>query len=70
MPGYLSWRRPWRTASRHAIARLWLRVRASSRWTIRFTHGTARAIDRHQRERDRHRMARVGALWLGVRGGP
>ena len=38
--------------------------------TIRFTYDTARALDRYQRERAKHKMARVGALWLGVRGGP
>ena len=36
--------------------------------TIRFTYDTARALDRYQRERARHKMARAGALWLGVRG--
>jgi len=36
--------------------------------TIRFTYDTARALDRYQRERARHKMARMGALWLGVRG--
>jgi integrase len=36
--------------------------------TIKFTHDTARALDRYQRERARHKMARLGALWLGVRG--
>jgi site-specific recombinase XerD len=38
--------------------------------TVRFTYDTARALDRYQRERAKHKMARVGALWLGVRGGP
>jgi len=38
--------------------------------TIRFTYDTARALDRYQRERAKHKMARVSALWLGVRGGP
>jgi site-specific recombinase XerD len=38
--------------------------------TIRFTYDTARALDRYQRERAKHNMARVSALWLGVRGGP
>ena len=38
--------------------------------TIRFTYDTARALDRYQRERVKHKMARVSALWLGVRGGP
>jgi site-specific recombinase XerD len=38
--------------------------------TIRFTYDTARALDRYQRERAKHRMARASALWLGVRGGP
>jgi integrase/recombinase XerD len=38
--------------------------------TIKYTYDTARALDRYQRERARHRMARVSALWLGVRGGP
>ena len=38
--------------------------------TVRFTYDTARALDRYQRERAKHRMARVSALWLGVRGGP
>ena len=36
--------------------------------TVRFTYDTARALDRYLRERARHKMARVGALWLGVRG--
>jgi site-specific recombinase XerD len=36
--------------------------------TIRFTYETARALDRYQRERARHKMAQAGALWLGVRG--
>ena len=36
--------------------------------TVRFTYDTARALDRYQRERARHKMARAGALWLGVRG--
>jgi site-specific recombinase XerD len=38
--------------------------------TIKYTYDTARALDRYQRERARHKMARVSALWLGVRGGP
>jgi integrase/recombinase XerD len=38
--------------------------------TIKYTYDTARALDRYQRERARHKMARVRALWLGVRGGP
>ena len=38
--------------------------------TVRFTYDTARALDRYVRERARHRLARVPALWLGVRGGP
>jgi site-specific recombinase XerD len=38
--------------------------------TVRFTYDTARALDRYSRERARHPMARVPALWLGVRGGP
>jgi site-specific recombinase XerD len=38
--------------------------------TIKYTYDTARALDRYQRERARHRMARARALWLGVRGGP
>jgi site-specific recombinase XerC len=38
--------------------------------TVRFTYDTARALDRYTRERARHPMARVSALWLGVRGGP
>ena len=38
--------------------------------TIKFTCDTARALDRYQRERARHKMARMPALWLGVRGGP
>ena len=38
--------------------------------TIRFTYDTARALDRYQRERAKHKMVRVSALWLGVRGGP
>jgi integrase/recombinase XerD len=36
---------------------------------IKFTYDTARALDRYQRERAKHKMARVSALWLGVRGG-
>ena len=38
--------------------------------TVRFTYDTARALDRYSRERAKHPMARVSALWLGVRGGP
>jgi integrase/recombinase XerD len=38
--------------------------------TVRFTYDTARALDRYLRERAKHRLARVPALWLGVRGGP
>jgi site-specific recombinase XerD len=38
--------------------------------TIKYTYDTARALDRYQRERARHKMAQVSALWLGVRGGP
>jgi site-specific recombinase XerD len=38
--------------------------------TVRFTYDRARALDRFQRERAKHKMARVSALWLGVRGGP
>jgi integrase/recombinase XerD len=38
--------------------------------TVRFTYGTARALDRYLRERARHRNGRSSALWLGVRGGP
>ena len=38
--------------------------------TIRFTYDTARALDRYQRERAKHKRARASALWLGVRGGP
>jgi len=38
--------------------------------TIKFTYDTARALDRYQRERAKHKMARMPALWLGVRGGP
>src|SRR5712691_3382944 len=38
--------------------------------TVRFTYDTARALDRYLRERTRHRLARVPALWLGTRGGP
>jgi len=36
--------------------------------TVKFTYDTARALDRYQRERARHKMARMSALWLGVRG--
>jgi site-specific recombinase XerD len=36
--------------------------------TIKFTYDTASAVDRYQRERAKHKMARVSALWLGVRG--
>ena len=38
--------------------------------TVRFTYDTARALDRYSRERARHPITRVSALWLGVRGGP
>ena len=38
--------------------------------TVRFTYDTSRALDRYIRERGKHRLARVSALWLGVRGGP
>jgi site-specific recombinase XerD len=38
--------------------------------TVKYTYNTARALDRYMRERARHPMARVSALWLGVRGGP
>jgi site-specific recombinase XerD len=38
--------------------------------TIKFTYDTARALDRYQRERARHKMTRVSAMWPGVRGGP
>ena len=38
--------------------------------TVRFTHGTARALDRYLRERARHPNAQSPALWLGARGGP
>jgi site-specific recombinase XerD len=38
--------------------------------TVRFTYDTSRALDRYFRERARHPMARVSALWLGLRGGP
>jgi len=38
--------------------------------TIKFTYDTARALDRYQRERAKHKMARASALWLGARGGP
>jgi len=38
--------------------------------TVRFTYDTSRALDRYVRERAKHRLARVSALWLGVRGGP
>jgi site-specific recombinase XerD len=37
--------------------------------TVRFTYDTSRALDRYLRERARHRLARVPALWLGVRSG-
>jgi site-specific recombinase XerD len=37
--------------------------------TVRFTYDTSRALDRYSRERARHPMARVPALWLGVHGG-
>jgi integrase/recombinase XerD len=37
--------------------------------TVRFTYDTSRALDRYARERAKHRLARVSALWLGVRGG-
>jgi len=38
--------------------------------TVRFTYDTSRALDRYIRERAKHRLSRVAALWLGVRGGP
>jgi len=38
--------------------------------TVRFSYGTARALDRYLRERAKHRNARLSGLWLGVRGGP
>jgi integrase/recombinase XerD len=38
--------------------------------TVRFTYDTSRALDRYTRERARHPMARVRALWLGIHGGP
>lgn len=38
--------------------------------TVRFTYDTSRALDRYMRERARHPLARVSALWLGLRGGP
>jgi integrase/recombinase XerD len=38
--------------------------------TVRFTYDTSRTLDRYIRERAKHRLARVPALWLGVRGGP
>ena len=37
--------------------------------TVRFTYDTSRALHRYLRERVKHRLARVPALWLGVRGG-
>jgi site-specific recombinase XerD len=37
---------------------------------VRFTCDTARALDRNARERAKHPMARVPALWLGAHGGP
>ena len=33
--------------------------------TIRFTYDTARALDRYQRERARHKRPGCRALWLG-----
>jgi integrase/recombinase XerD len=38
--------------------------------TVRFTYDTARALDRYTRERARHSVTRISALWLGMRGGP
>jgi site-specific recombinase XerD len=38
--------------------------------TVRFTYDTARALDRYLRERAKHPMGRVTALWLGMHGGP
>jgi integrase/recombinase XerD len=38
--------------------------------TVRFTYDTARTVDRYLRERAKHPLARVSALWLGVCGGP
>ena len=35
--------------------------------TVKFTYDTACALDRYQRERSKHTMARVNALWLGIR---
>jgi site-specific recombinase XerD len=37
---------------------------------VRFTYDTSRALDRYLRERAKHPTARIGALWLGARGGP
>jgi integrase/recombinase XerD len=36
--------------------------------TVKYTYDTARALDRYLRERANHPLARMSALWLGVRG--
>lgn len=36
--------------------------------TVKFTYETARALDRFMRERAKHPLARMSALWLGLRG--
>lgn len=36
--------------------------------TLKYTYNTARALDRYNRERAKHSMARIPALWLGLRG--
>ena len=44
--------------------------KANKQRIVRFTYDTSRALDRYSRERAKLPMARVSALWLGVRGGP
>jgi site-specific recombinase XerD len=36
--------------------------------TLKYTYETARALDRYNRERAKRPMARLSALWLGLRG--
>ena len=38
--------------------------------TVRFTYDTSRALDRYIRERAKHRLAGVPALWLGIAAAP
>jgi site-specific recombinase XerD len=53
-------------ASREAV----ITGKGDKQRTVRFTYDTSRALDRYTRERAKHRLARVPALWLGVRSGP